>query len=78
MGKLWVQREKDKEKKEGCHTQGITLIEIPYWWDFKKESLLVTIHLHRPDLILSTGSGSPIPIESPKGLVPRGIYRAFE
>jgi hypothetical protein len=24
---------RDKQKREACKNQGITLIEIPYWWD---------------------------------------------
>jgi hypothetical protein len=28
---------------ESCNKKGITLIYIPYWWDFKEESLAATI-----------------------------------
>ena len=41
-----------KKKRSICKENGITLIEIPYWWDFKKSSLIATIHQQRPDLIL--------------------------
>ena len=29
MGNLWIQKERDKEKKKACTEKGITLIEIP-------------------------------------------------
>eukprot|EP01114_Cavostelium_apophysatum_P022095 TRINITY_DN7884_c0_g1_i1.p1 TRINITY_DN7884_c0_g1~~TRINITY_DN7884_c0_g1_i1.p1 ORF type:complete len:873 (-),score=176.06 TRINITY_DN7884_c0_g1_i1:3235-5853(-) len=35
--------ERDTEKKELCENSGITLVEIPYWWDRRRESLLATI-----------------------------------
>lgn len=53
---------RDAEKRETLKKNGITLIEVPYWWDHSKESLKATIHLHRPALI--SGDGKPIP-ESP-------------
>jgi hypothetical protein len=31
---------------------GITLIQIPYWWDKQKDSLISTIHDQKPDLNL--------------------------
>eukprot|EP01114_Cavostelium_apophysatum_P000308 TRINITY_DN10288_c0_g1_i1.p1 TRINITY_DN10288_c0_g1~~TRINITY_DN10288_c0_g1_i1.p1 ORF type:complete len:454 (-),score=83.12 TRINITY_DN10288_c0_g1_i1:73-1410(-) len=41
---------RDAEKKEACKASGVTLIEVPYWWDKKKESLVATIRKFRPDL----------------------------
>jgi ATP-dependent DNA ligase len=40
---------------------GITLIEVPYWWDDTFESLCATIYNHRPDLFLEPPMGTPIP-----------------
>lgn len=40
---------------------GITLIEIPYWWDFTKESLAATIHRIRPELVPDPPGIQPIP-----------------
>jgi hypothetical protein len=34
----------DLEKKEMCAKYGITLVEIPHWWDSKIESLQATLY----------------------------------
>ena len=56
---------RDAEKRKACSSNGISLIEVPYWWDFTKESLMATIHQKRPDLIPFLSDGIPIPIEPP-------------
>ena len=43
LGNLWSQKSKDEEKRIACKDKGITLIEIPYWWDKEKSSLMATI-----------------------------------
>lgn len=35
--------QRDTEKKRACNDIGITLIEIPYWWDETISSLAATI-----------------------------------
>lgn len=52
LGPQWIYQQRDIEKKMICNKNGITLIEIPYWWDFAKESLQATIYQIRPDLLL--------------------------
>lgn len=42
---------KDEDKRKACSNANITLIEIPYWWDFKKESLEATIYERSPELL---------------------------
>jgi hypothetical protein len=44
---------------------GITLIEIPYWWDKKYESLEATIYDQRPELLSRIPVTSPIPPNEP-------------
>ncbi len=61
LGSQWFQKQRDQEKRELCKKKEIRLIEIPYWWDFKKSSLITTIHFHRPDLIPFPGYAEPIP-----------------
>jgi len=41
---------RDDEKSEACSRLGITLLQIPYFWDLRPESLLSSIALIRPDL----------------------------
>lgn len=44
------QQQKDLEKKVGCEKLGITLVQIPFWWDGSEEAVVSTILKHRPDL----------------------------
>jgi len=47
-------QQRDTEKKDACQKIGITLIEIPYWWDRQLPSLMAAINKARPDLISVT------------------------
>ena len=67
LGNLWFQKERDREKKRICENLGIILIEIPYWWNFERFSLMATIHHFASHLIPSTGGVDPIPDKPPLG-----------
>lgn len=41
---------RDEFKRQACLREGITLIEVPYWWDYSADSLRATIHQYRPDI----------------------------
>jgi hypothetical protein len=71
MGTRWHQQQKDEEKRLACKKQNIVLIEIPYWWDFQKSSLLATIYKQQPGLLDSPLDGNSIPSEPPNGF-PKG------
>lgn len=43
--------ERDEEKRRLCRETNITLIEIPFWWDYNIDDLEATIHHYRPDII---------------------------
>jgi hypothetical protein len=51
---------RDEQRRQACARNGITLIEIPYWWDQQLSSLVATIHKRRPDLIPNPGEGIAI------------------
>lgn len=34
MTSLTEQKNRDKEKREKCAELGITLIVVPFWWDY--------------------------------------------
>ena len=44
---------------------GISLIEVPYWWDRKMSSLAATVYNTRPDLFTEKPQGNPIPLNIP-------------
>ena len=35
LGDSWNQKQRDQEKRELCLQNGITLIDVPYWWNFE-------------------------------------------
>jgi hypothetical protein len=73
IGQKWhFNQLRDEEKRLKCKMEGITLIEIPYWWDYQKSSLLATIYAQRPDLFEEPVLFEPIPSEPPGGF-PKGI-----
>jgi len=51
FGTAIVQRRLDLARRVSCLSAGITLIEIGYWWNFERSSLLAAIARQRPDLI---------------------------
>lgn len=42
---------RDLEKKEMCLHKGITLIEVPFWWNGSKESLIRMIQKQAPQFV---------------------------
>ncbi len=55
------QQQRDAEKRQQCRKLGISLIEVPYWWDKNKASLVATIHHVRPDTVPMPTNAVPIP-----------------
>ena len=52
------QKSKDEEKIKLCEKYGITLIQIPYWWNRNLESLKSIIHSKRIELFPEINSSS--------------------
>eukprot|EP01114_Cavostelium_apophysatum_P017295 TRINITY_DN5106_c0_g1_i2.p1 TRINITY_DN5106_c0_g1~~TRINITY_DN5106_c0_g1_i2.p1 ORF type:complete len:690 (-),score=185.35 TRINITY_DN5106_c0_g1_i2:125-2194(-) len=58
-GDLSVQRLRDQRKKEIFNLAGVTLVEVPFWWDGNKRSLAGTIAALRPDLAKAMERSNP-------------------
>lgn len=65
QSQLEESKKRDLHKSALLQEKGITLIEIPYWWNRSYESLLATIHKQRPDLFTEVPQGTPIPLNPP-------------
>jgi hypothetical protein len=78
-GNRWRQNQRDEEKRKICLENEITLIEIPYWWDWKQSSLIATIRTKRQDLLISykDNQGIPISSQSPKYVLNGRIVKTF-
>jgi len=46
-------KKQDNEKREACDYYDITYLEVPYWWQYTKESIITLIHQARPDIMLT-------------------------
>ena len=66
MGSRWIQRQRDEEKRKICKESNITLVEVPYWWDFEESSLRATL-LEHSVYVSSKVNGKSIPKEPPRG-----------
>jgi hypothetical protein len=58
-------KQMDLMKEKLCNDKKIALVQIPFWWDRKYESLASTIYSHRPDLFSEPPRGTPIPLTEP-------------
>jgi hypothetical protein len=56
----------DERKKLLADELGITLIQIPFWWDKSQSSLVATIQQHRLDILHNIPSSAPIPSIMPE------------
>lgn len=59
---------RDEQKRLACKRAGISLVEVPYWWDGSLESLAATVADQRPELVPPhlLGKGRAIPSEKPE------------
>jgi hypothetical protein len=60
---------------QACLLAGITLVEVPYWWNGSVSSLQSTIHQKRPDLFADQPS---LPIPSNIVRLDQSLYFASE
>ena len=70
IGARWRQKERDEERRLACLQFGITLIQVPYSWDFQLASLKGTIQQQRHDSFVGEKIEQRIPSEPPSGFHP--------
>jgi len=58
FGDVKFHREHDVEKRALCTTHNFGYLEVPYWWQHDKESVIAILNNLRPDIVLCT----PMPI----------------
>jgi len=51
FGSVKFCQEKDIQKRVACNWYKLTYLEVPYWWQHDKESIIAIIHQERPDLV---------------------------
>jgi len=51
FGDVKSHKELDNEKRFACDYHNITYLEVPYWWQNNKESIIELVHQVRPDII---------------------------
>eukprot|EP00026_Physarum_polycephalum_P016188 Phypoly_transcript_17046.p1 GENE.Phypoly_transcript_17046~~Phypoly_transcript_17046.p1 ORF type:complete len:175 (+),score=13.61 Phypoly_transcript_17046:15-539(+) len=59
-------RHKDDYKKNAVHTMGMSLVDVPCWWDGTLEKLVASIQFCRPDIFSSDPSSELISLNPPE------------
>jgi len=54
FGNVISRHERDEQRRVLCNYLNITYLEVPYWWEHDKESVLAIIHYVRPDIVPHT------------------------
>jgi len=49
-GHAKLRQQRDTERRDYCKSMGTTLVEIPYWWQSDKGSIVALLHKFRPDI----------------------------
>lgn len=61
FGDFMIHKERDEQRRKSCEALEITLIEVPYWWRYDKESISTILHTQRPDVVVDQGTPKFIP-----------------
>jgi len=51
FGDVTSRQERDNQKRAACNFLNVTFLEVPYWWQHDKESIIALIHQERPDIV---------------------------
>jgi len=59
FGDVKSQRQHDNDRRITCKYHNITYLEVPYWWQHDKQSIIAMVHLVRPDIVAHSSSSTP-------------------
>jgi len=59
FGETKFLKERDSERYDACNSLGVTDIEIPYWWQRDKESIIAVLNKHRADIVSNNSQVIP-------------------
>jgi len=59
FGDVKSRKELDNKRRVACAYHNITYLEIPYWWQHDKGSLIGIMHQARPDIVPDTPMLTP-------------------
>jgi len=51
FGDVQCYKARDEQRRLSCIFHNITYLEVPYWWQRDKESVIAIIHQARPDIV---------------------------
>jgi len=51
FGDVKSHKDRDEQRRVACICHNITYLEVPYWWQRDKESVIAIIHQVRPDIV---------------------------
>eukprot|EP00026_Physarum_polycephalum_P001914 Phypoly_transcript_01917.p1 GENE.Phypoly_transcript_01917~~Phypoly_transcript_01917.p1 ORF type:complete len:811 (+),score=69.95 Phypoly_transcript_01917:211-2643(+) len=62
-------KSRDSAKQHMAHLNGMTLIQVPCWWNGRLEQIVATICFQRPDIPRLRANGPPISLNPPRGFL---------
>lgn len=69
---------RDEQKRLACSMAGITLIEIPFWWENDFNSVAATLRQKRPELVPFDLPANAIPLDLiPPSVISEQISNGF-
>jgi len=68
FGDVRPNKSRDSEKRAACKPLGITIVDVPYWWQRDKQSIIAILDKHRPDILEDSSGGAPVSFDEYRNL----------